>query len=96
MIPEYFCWTRYGTEAGESIDMILKRKEEERLQNDGVFLWGIGNSIGPAIKELLTKTDTPKVLFSPITTKARDVDRAPECTVQWTSGRALDGSLRIW
>jgi hypothetical protein len=26
-----FCWTRFGTEAGEPIEQILERKEDERL-----------------------------------------------------------------
>src|ERR1700728_56037 len=35
-IPDRFCWTRFGTEAGESIEHILNRKEEERLANGGI------------------------------------------------------------
>jgi hypothetical protein len=44
-LPEAFVWTRFGTEAGQTIDRILARKEAERIANGGLFLWGIGNSV---------------------------------------------------
>ena len=50
-LPTIFCWTRFGGEAGEPIEQILFRKEQERLANGGVFLWGIGNAVGPSIYE---------------------------------------------
>ena len=65
-LPEYFCWTRFGTEAAEPIDSILGRKERERVANRGIFVWGIGNAIGPSIRELLRREAQPEVLFSPI------------------------------
>ena len=48
-IPNYFCWTKIGTEAGETIESILLRKELERISNNGIFLWGVGNSIEPIL-----------------------------------------------
>ncbi len=39
-LPHSFCWTRFGTEAGETIEAILARKEAERQANDGVVLLG--------------------------------------------------------
>lgn len=90
-IPDAFCWTRFGTEAGESIEEILRRKEQERQDNDGVFFWGIGNSVAPGLAALLDRYDRPEVLFSPIKGGSRAVDRAPAARFVWRAGHALDG-----
>jgi len=90
-LPKHFCWTRFGTEAGETIDAILKRKELERLKNGGVFLWGIGNAVGPSMKELVQRESCPEVIFSPIRSRAKHIDVAPAATVIWKSGRDLNG-----
>jgi hypothetical protein len=92
-LPECFCWTRFGTEAGESIESIFARKERERVANGGMFLWGIGNAVGPSVRELLRLVGSPEVLFSPIKSAARQTDVAPRMVVAWTSGVGLDGSL---
>lgn len=91
-LPPAFCWSRFGTEAGEPIEKILARKEEERLSNDGVFLWGIGNSVAPGLAELLQFCDQPEVLFSPIRARPRVVDISPAVTFAWTAGEGLDGT----
>lgn len=91
-LPPAFCWSRFGTEAGEPIETILARKEEERLSNDGVFLWGIGNSVAPGLTELLQFCDQPEVLFSPIRARPRAVDISPAATFAWTAGEGLDGN----
>ncbi len=90
-LPRSFCWTRFGTEAGEAIDTILARKEAERQTNGGVFFWGIGNSVAPGIAELVRRVDEPEVLFSPIKRPPRRVDVAPSCTARWTAAEALLG-----
>jgi len=90
-LPRQFCWTRFGTEAGQSIDQILWRKEQERLANDGLFYWGIGNAVGPSMLELLRRDNQPQVVFSPIKSAARVQDITPEAVVAWTSGRTLSG-----
>lgn len=90
-LPEAFCWTRFGAEAGELFDAILARKERERAANDGVFYWGIGNSVAPAIAELLLREHLPEVLFSPIRGRPRAVDVAPARIVAWTAAETLDG-----
>lgn len=92
LLPKLFCWTRFGTEAGERIDHILKRKEYERKANGGIFLWGIGNAIGPSILALITRQIEPQVVFSPIRSKARPVDTNPELVVAWQRGWGIDGS----
>lgn len=91
-IPDAFCWTRFGTEAGETIQQILQRKERERLDNDGVFFWGIGNSVAPGVAALLEHCERPEVLFSPIKGRPRAVDRAPAARFAWRAGHDLDGA----
>jgi hypothetical protein len=93
-IPTVFCWTRFGTEAGETVEEILARKERERLANDGTFLWGIGNSIAPAVTELLRTTPHPEVLFSPIKSRPRAIDVAPSMVVRWAVAETLAGERR--
>lgn len=90
-VPDCFVWTRFGTEAGQSIADIVRRKEDERAANGGVFYWGIGNAIGPSMIKLLRQLDAPEVLFSPIKSSPRKQDVAPESIVAWTAASGLDG-----
>jgi hypothetical protein len=90
-LPACFCWTRFGTEAGQAIDQIFERKEQERTANGGVFFWGIGNAIGPSIRELICRTAIPEVLFSPIRSVPRLADAKPSCVVAWTAAETLGG-----
>lgn len=90
-LPECFCWTRFGAEAGQSINKILTRKEEERVANGGIFFWGIGNAIGPSMLELIRLSDSPEVVFSPIRSAPRRDDAAPSSVVYWTGAETLAG-----
>lgn len=90
-IPLQFCWTRFGTEAAQSIHQILARKEEERQANHGLFLWGIGNAVGPSILELVRRSREPEVIFSPIKSAPREADVTPSSVVAWTAGSTLNG-----
>lgn len=92
-LPSLFCWTRFGTEAGEPISAILDRKEAERVANNGIFYWGIGNSVAPAITALLCHDATPEVLFSPIKSKPRAIDVSPGAVIRWRKAIALDGRM---
>lgn len=92
-LPRAFCWTRFGSEAGEAIEAILARKELERLANDGCFYWGVGNALGPSIRALLALAEKPEVLFSPIRGRPRQIDVEPPAVTRWRHGRDLDGSL---
>lgn len=94
MLPKHFCWTRFGTEAGEKIDSILARKEDERLATGGMFLWGIGNSVGPAIRDLIRLEERPMVLFSPMRSKPKTIDVTPTGLTVWSEALDLDG--RDW
>ncbi len=89
-LSEQFCWTRFGTEAGEPIEAILARKERERIVNGGVFLWGIGNGLKPSMQELVRNNPDPEIIFSPIRSAPRKVDVAPKTVVMWSAGKTMD------
>lgn len=89
--PISFVWSKFGTEAGQTIDSILQRKEQERVANEGTFYWGIGNAVGPSVAALISQTDNPEVLFSPIKSPARPEDSDPESVVTWTTAIGLNG-----
>ena len=67
----------FGTEAGEEIGQMLQRKEQERAANGGIFIWGIGNAVGPSIRELVRRGPKPEVLFSPIKSAPKQQDVLP-------------------
>ena len=90
-LPGLFCWSRFGTEAGQDIGQILERKEQERVGNSGIFFWGIGNAIGPSVKELLRRTGQPEALFSPIKSAPREVDSRPAAVAAWAAAETLAG-----
>src|ERR1700722_16664131 len=90
-LPRSFCWTRFGIEAGQSVEQILARKEQERIANAGLFFWGIGNAIGPSVLELLKQTDAPEALFSPIRSLPRSEDAMPASVVAWTEAQTVSG-----
>jgi hypothetical protein len=90
-IPRHFCWTRFGTEAGQPISQIIERKERERTAGRGMFLWGIGNAVGPSIARLLQVSDQPEAIFSPISSAPRQCDTNPSATVTWAEAVGLDG-----
>lgn len=91
-LPEYFCWSRFGTEAGQLIEEILERKEQERVANGGIFFWGIGNALGPSIQELLRRTQEPEVLFSPIRSAPRAKDIGPAAVAAWIAAETVEGN----
>lgn len=90
-LPLAFCWTKYGTEAGEGADSILRRKDDEREKNGGLFLWGIGNAIGPSVRQLVDEVGSPQVVFTPMLSRATQKDVAPAGVARWHSGLGLDG-----
>lgn len=90
-LPSAFCWSKFGIEAGESAASIVQRKEGERSQNRGTFLWGIGNSIRPSLMLLLDSVSQPVVIFTPIRSAPSSRDVRPASVVAWRSARGLDG-----
>lgn len=90
-LPRNFCWTKFGTEAGQTAEQIVRRKEEERRLNNGVFLWGIGNSLADSMRELVRRTATPDILFSPIKSTPRTCDSGPQQLVAWRDAVSMFG-----
>jgi len=91
-LPDIFCWTKYGSEAGEDVGAILARKEAERLASGGTFLWGIGNAIGPSVEALRARSPHPQVVFTPMRSRPAARDVAPARVAVWHRGVGLDGS----
>jgi hypothetical protein len=92
LLPSVFCWTKFGTEAGETADSILQRKEVERARNDGTFLWGIGNSIRPSVLQLLEVEQEPAVIFTPMLSRPAPRDVKPNIVGTWKVATGLDGA----
>lgn len=90
-VPRSFVWTKFGSEAGETTPQIIARKEQERLLNGGVFLWGVGNNVGYSIESLVDELE-PEVIFSPIASAPRSVDVAPEAIFVWSVAHSLNGN----
>ena len=90
-IPRHFCWTKFSSEAGENAESILRRKEAERRANEGLFLWGIGNSIRPSLLSLLELTSDPIVVFTPMLSLPAEHDRQPDSVGVWMEATGLDG-----
>ncbi len=89
-LSKQFCWTRFGTEAGEPIETILARKEEERAVNGSIFLWGVGNGIKPSMQALIRHEPEPEIIFSPIRSAPRKADVAPSKVVMWMAARTMN------
>jgi len=90
-LPNVFCWTRFGTEAGQTIQEIFRRKEEEREANCGLFLWGVGNALGPSIAELTRRVSSPIVVFSPTRAEPSMGHRSPSSVLVCTQAKTFDG-----
>jgi hypothetical protein len=81
-----FVWTKMGVESGEVLEQIVRRKEAERIEGHCQFWWGIGNSLGPAVRDAArSQGDRLPVLFSMMLGRPRAADAAPETVWQWTS-----------
>jgi hypothetical protein len=79
-IPAGFVWTKIQADAGQRIDLILRRKELER-QSGSTFWWGIGQSPkGERIKHLGPR---PAVFFSLMRSAAHKRDSHPEDVLLW-------------
>jgi hypothetical protein len=92
-LPYAFCWSKFGQEAGETSWSIRIRKEFERRRNEGVFLWGIGNSIRPSLLDLLHTSPTPEVIFTPMLSPASPADARPSALALWLEAVTMGGNL---
>lgn len=84
-----------GAEAGQELDVIIKRKELERVAGSGVFAWGIGSSLGkaPALARQVSKSEVD-VFFTPMKSPAKDIDAAPSEVLLWTSYYDASGLIK--
>lgn len=86
-IPPVFCWTKMGTEAGQPLETILRRKELERRVGGGIFAWGIGNSLGvaPKLARQRSQHGEVDVFFTPMRSAAKALDAEPSQVLLWLS-----------
>jgi len=82
-IPELFCWSKMGAEAGEELTNILIRKDLERRLGEGFFAWGIGNSIGNDLNTLWRPGFRMPIIFSQMISKPKAYDRKPSAVWLW-------------
>jgi hypothetical protein len=82
-MPSVFCWSKMGTEAGQSLEAILARKDAERALGGGVFFWGIGNALGPKLWKFIGSVTNPMVFFTPMRSKPKEIDVSPKRVVAW-------------
>jgi hypothetical protein len=94
-IPQVFCWTKMGTESGQPLETILRRKELERRSGDGLFAWGIGNSLGMStdLARKMSPYGEVDVLFSPMKSTPKPVDVEPPQVLLWLGYVDVDGSI---
>jgi hypothetical protein len=85
ILPDVFCWTKMGTEAGQPLDSIIARKDAERELGGGLFFWGIGTALGQKIWQFIDSSMQPIVLFSPMKSKPKKPDIRPDRIFVWTS-----------
>lgn len=58
-----------------------------------MFVWGIGNSVGSAVRALILRERlvTLPVVFSPMKAPSRVIDRVPRGVWRWSRAIGLDG-----
>lgn len=92
VLPKYFLWTKIGTESGESLGAIIRRKEVERAACDGIFFWGVGNSVGTSLSTLKRLTEKGSAVFSRMRSRAKAADAEPSRLLIWLSYEGTDGN----
>lgn len=93
IVPSAFVWSRIGPESGETLDLVLERKERQRLASGGVFVWGVGHSVRNGVQRLLEGEPRPRVLFTRIQGAGARIDRAPRGLLLWR-GYHDEGEVR--
>ena len=89
----FVCWTRMQAEAGQSLESIIARKEQERQFGAGVFFWGVGTPPSTLIKPLSRIGYPVSVIFSQMKSKPKKADANPESTLIWRSYFENDGKV---
>jgi hypothetical protein len=91
---DVFVWTKMGVESGEKLEQIVRRKEAERVEGNGQFWWGIGNSLGPAVRDAArAQGGRLLVLFSVMRGRPKAADSAPELVWRWRSWEDEGGRI---
>ncbi|WP_235083059.1 hypothetical protein ACF3DV_32930 (plasmid) [Chlorogloeopsis fritschii PCC 9212] len=93
-LPPTFCWTKMGTEAGEELTAIIRRKEWERQLGSGYFLWGVGQSLGENARVAARDTASLRAIFSPMPSKPKPIDVSPTEVVLWNAWVDVQGQTR--
>ncbi|WP_335105512.1 hypothetical protein [Nostoc sp.] len=93
-LPPTFCWTKMGTESGESLEAIIHRKEWERQLGGGYFLWGIGQSLGGNARVAARDIASLRAFFSPMVSKPKAIDVKPTEVVLWNAWVDGQGQIR--
>ena len=82
-VDEFVCWSRMQAEAGQSLEVIVARKEQERRAGNGIFFWGVGNPPSLVANALARARMPVKVVFSIMKSRPKAVDVAPDRTIVW-------------
>ena len=93
-LPATFCWTKMGTESGEELAAIIRRKEWERQLGSGYFFWGVGQSLGENAKVAARDVTSLRAFFSPMSCKPKAIDVAPASVVLWNAWVDIQGQMR--
>jgi hypothetical protein len=89
-----FVWSRCGAEAGQELDSLILRKEAERIAGQNVFWWGLGNSLGPNVRQAATDCGGElDVQFSAMLMDAQEHDSKPAEVWLWTHWTDVDGHV---
>ena len=89
-----FIFSKMQAEAGQNLEEIIARKEAERVAWNGVFWWGIGNSLGSSVHDEVTAAGgILPVLFSRMLSKPKIEDSAPDEVVIWTAWENSCGTV---
>ena len=90
----FFVWTKMQSEGGQSLSAILALKEAERLAGGGIFWWGVGNSLGTAVKEAAKSArGTLPILFSMMRATPQRKDVNPGQVHLWTTWADATGAV---
>lgn len=90
----YLLWTRMQAEAGQGLDLILQRKERERIAGGGRFFWGVGNAPAVITKSLARMQTFVPVIFSKMKSRPKSIDENPSSTVIWRQYIDHEGRVR--
>ena len=74
-LPDVFCWSKMGFEANQPLELILRRKDHERLYGAGEVWWGIGEKLHDRIKAIVKHAHpkNPIIALTPDRKAQRDL-----------------------